>query len=277
MFFVKRFLCVFELPSLRNTRKRDKTKKNRGKTDIEIFVDFFGESFRQGLFAKNIFMVFLNSPCRETPKNVLKKKSREKKSDGGWVGLGFSKCTGGSVDLFFAGPSTGTGNFPAPPAEQGAVSMRKEIRGGGNRNAPVARGANRMRGVVIGPGASCHIAYCIYCMHTAAALRCPTKVGIYAHMPHAQFKGPLEKKKKPHKVGRSLCVELRFFGLFCKNLLHVILTPPGRYPHPHDTSNPPVGRWGNCEPKWWPQGSSFCLLKNKIANTRQKEVNSTGW
>jgi hypothetical protein len=47
-------------------------------------------------------------------------------------------------------------------------------------------------------------------------------------------------------------------------LLHVILTPPGRYQHPHDTSNPPVGRWGNCEPKWWPQGSSFCLLKNNI-------------
>jgi hypothetical protein len=31
---------------LRNTRKRDKTKKIRGKTDTEIFVDFFGESFR---------------------------------------------------------------------------------------------------------------------------------------------------------------------------------------------------------------------------------------
>jgi hypothetical protein len=66
------------------------------------------------------------------------------------------------------------------------------------------------------------------------------------------LKGPLKKKKK---VGRSLCVELRLFGLFCKNLLHVILTPPGRYQHPHDTSNPPVGRWGNCEPKWWPQGN----------------------
>jgi hypothetical protein len=76
-------------------------------------------------------------------------------------------------------------------------------------------------------------------------------------------KGPLKKKTHTHthtpthththtkSVGRlSLCVELRFFCLFCKNLLHVILTPPGRYYHPHDTSNPPVGRWGNCEPKW---------------------------
>jgi hypothetical protein len=57
--FVKRFFCsVFELPSLRNTRGRDKTK-SRGKTDIEIFVDFFGKRFRHGLFAfcKHILMV----------------------------------------------------------------------------------------------------------------------------------------------------------------------------------------------------------------------------
>jgi hypothetical protein len=31
-FFVNRFLFVFELPSLRNTQKRDKTKANRGET-----------------------------------------------------------------------------------------------------------------------------------------------------------------------------------------------------------------------------------------------------
>jgi hypothetical protein len=45
------FCSVFELPLLRNTRKRDKTKKSGG-TEIEIFVDFFGKSFRHGLFAK---------------------------------------------------------------------------------------------------------------------------------------------------------------------------------------------------------------------------------
>jgi hypothetical protein len=50
-------------------------------------------------------MVFLNSPCRETPKNVLKKNAKKKKSRrGGWVGLGFSKSTGGSVDFFLAAP-----------------------------------------------------------------------------------------------------------------------------------------------------------------------------
>jgi hypothetical protein len=36
-----------------------------------------------GIFAKNIFMAFLNSPHRETPKNVLKKKT---KKVGWWVG-----------------------------------------------------------------------------------------------------------------------------------------------------------------------------------------------
>jgi hypothetical protein len=70
---VKRFCTVFEIPSLRNTRKRDKTKKGDEKVNIEIFVDLFGKGFRHGLFAKNIFvLVFFNSPHRETPKNVLK-------------------------------------------------------------------------------------------------------------------------------------------------------------------------------------------------------------
>jgi hypothetical protein len=97
---------VFELPSLRNTRKRDKTKKVEEKLTSKFFVEILEKVFDM-TFCKNIFMVFLNSPCRETPKNVLKKKSRKKKSHCGWVGLGFSKCTGGSVDLFFAGPSRG--------------------------------------------------------------------------------------------------------------------------------------------------------------------------
>jgi hypothetical protein len=55
-------------------------------------------------FLQNMFMVFLNSPYREAPKNVQKEKTRKKQSAGGWVGLGFSKCTGGSVDLFLAAP-----------------------------------------------------------------------------------------------------------------------------------------------------------------------------
>jgi hypothetical protein len=38
-----------------------------------------------GLFVKIFFMVFLNSPYRETPKNVLKKKVK-KQINGGLVG-----------------------------------------------------------------------------------------------------------------------------------------------------------------------------------------------
>jgi hypothetical protein len=51
-------------------------------------------------------MVLLNSPSREAPKNVLNKNTKKKKV-GWWVGLGFSKCTGGSDDFFLAvgGPS----------------------------------------------------------------------------------------------------------------------------------------------------------------------------
>jgi hypothetical protein len=59
------FCSVFELPSLRNTRKRDKTKEVENKLTSN-FLSVFGESFRHGLFAKNICMVFLNSPHRET-------------------------------------------------------------------------------------------------------------------------------------------------------------------------------------------------------------------
>jgi hypothetical protein len=102
--------------------KRDKTKK--GKTDIEIFVDFFRKRFSTWTFCgtalpagtaasyacaimcavhalssvvstgwswfpgrrwKKIFQCFfLNSPYRETPKNVPKNKVKEKKV-GWWV------------------------------------------------------------------------------------------------------------------------------------------------------------------------------------------------
>jgi hypothetical protein len=50
-------------------------------------------------------MVFLNLDSLPLPRNALKKKVKKKKSDGGWVGLGFSKCTGGVRRFVFAGPS----------------------------------------------------------------------------------------------------------------------------------------------------------------------------
>jgi hypothetical protein len=65
IFFAKGFGSVFELPSLKNTRKCDKTKKVEEKLTSK--------------FCQNIFMVFSNSPCRKTPKNVLKKQPLKKK------------------------------------------------------------------------------------------------------------------------------------------------------------------------------------------------------
>jgi hypothetical protein len=53
--FVCIFFCsVFELPSLRNTRKRDKTKKVEEKLTSEI-LSIFLKGFRHGLFT-NMFL-----------------------------------------------------------------------------------------------------------------------------------------------------------------------------------------------------------------------------
>jgi hypothetical protein len=54
---------------------------------------------------------------RNAQKNVLKQKSRKKSSDGGWVGLRFSKCTGGSVKKYLAAPRILGANSP----QQGAA------------------------------------------------------------------------------------------------------------------------------------------------------------
>jgi hypothetical protein len=90
-------------------------------------------------------------------------------------------------------------------------------------------------------------------------------------------KGRLKKEKEKEESVGCFYVGLRFFGLFCKMSLRVILTPPARYQHPHDANNPQVGRWGNCKPRWWPQGSSFSSSKTKQRTPRQTEANSTGW
>ena len=60
-------------------------------------------SFFWGMFLLWCFRTPL-AEKRETPKNVLKKVKGEKKSDGGWVGLGFSKFTGGFVEFFVPAP-----------------------------------------------------------------------------------------------------------------------------------------------------------------------------
>jgi hypothetical protein len=52
-------------------------------------------------------MVFLNSPYQVTPENVLNKEYQKRNSTGGWVGLGFSKYKGGSVDFVLPAPRQG--------------------------------------------------------------------------------------------------------------------------------------------------------------------------
>jgi hypothetical protein len=98
------FCSVFELPSLKNTRKRDKTKEVEEK-QTSSFLSKFWKKFPTWTFCQNIFNGVFDLPLPRNAQKRTRKKSQEKKSDGGWVGLGFSKCTGRSVDLFFGGPS----------------------------------------------------------------------------------------------------------------------------------------------------------------------------
>jgi hypothetical protein len=82
------FCSVFELPSLKNTRKCDKTKKVEEKltSDIEIFVEILGKVFDTDFLPKYFYGVFELPLPRNAPKRT-KKKSQEKKSRmvGGWV------------------------------------------------------------------------------------------------------------------------------------------------------------------------------------------------
>jgi hypothetical protein len=52
------FLCVFELPSLRNTRKRDKTKKVEEKLTSIFLSIFWGKVFDMDLLQKYFYGVF---------------------------------------------------------------------------------------------------------------------------------------------------------------------------------------------------------------------------
>jgi hypothetical protein len=96
------FCNVFELPSLRNTRKRDAKEIEEKLTSK--FCRFVWEKFLTWTSCKNILVVFLNSPSREAPKTALRKSQEKQKQDGGRVtrvGLGFSTCTVGSVTFFW--------------------------------------------------------------------------------------------------------------------------------------------------------------------------------
>jgi hypothetical protein len=87
-------------PSLKNTRKRDKTKK----VEENLTLKFLSKLFIDMDFCKNTFVVFLNSPCRETSKNVLK-TNQEKKTRmvGGWV-WDLANVRGGPSIFFWPAP-----------------------------------------------------------------------------------------------------------------------------------------------------------------------------
>jgi hypothetical protein len=101
------FGSVFELPSLRNTRKRDKTKKVEEKLTSNFLSKFWKKfsTFGMDFLQKYLYSVFELPLPRNAQKRTKKKSQGEKKSDGGWVGLGFSKCAGGVRRFVFAGPS----------------------------------------------------------------------------------------------------------------------------------------------------------------------------
>jgi hypothetical protein len=48
------------------------------------------------------------------------------------------------------------------------------------------------------------------------------------------------------------------------------------YHHPHDANNPQVGHWGNCTPRWWPQGSTFSSSKTKQRTHKAKRGELNG-
>jgi hypothetical protein len=57
-------------------------------------------------FLQKYFYGVFELPLPRNAQKRTKKKAKKKKSRrGGWVGLGFSKSTGGSVDFYFGGPS----------------------------------------------------------------------------------------------------------------------------------------------------------------------------
>jgi hypothetical protein len=81
-------VVFFVLPSLRNTRKHDKTKKSRKKLTIVFLSIFFDMDFLQKCFYGGFEL-----PLPRKAQGRTKKET--KKKNGWWVGgSGFSKCMG---------------------------------------------------------------------------------------------------------------------------------------------------------------------------------------
>ena len=81
------FGSVFELPSLKNTRKCDKTKVVGEKLTSKNFVKILEKVFDMDFLQKNFYGVF-ELPLPRNAQKRAKKKLKKKKSRmvGGWVG-----------------------------------------------------------------------------------------------------------------------------------------------------------------------------------------------
>ena len=77
------FCSVFELPSPKNTRKRNKTKKVEEKLTSKFFVEILGKVFDMDFLQKYFHGVFELPLPRNAQKRT--KKNQEKKV-GWWVG-----------------------------------------------------------------------------------------------------------------------------------------------------------------------------------------------
>jgi hypothetical protein len=67
-------------------------------------VEILGKVFDTEFLPKYFYGVVELPLPRNAQKRTPKKSQGKKKSDGGWVGLRFSKCTGGFVDFVLAAP-----------------------------------------------------------------------------------------------------------------------------------------------------------------------------
>jgi hypothetical protein len=80
------FCSVFELPSLKNTRKRDKTKKVEEKLTSIFLSNFVSEIFFDMDFLQKYFYGVFELPLPRNAQNVLKKQAKKKsRIVGGWV------------------------------------------------------------------------------------------------------------------------------------------------------------------------------------------------
>jgi hypothetical protein len=109
------FFGVFELPSQKNTRNSDKTKKVDENLTSKFLSKFWKKGFDTDFLPKYFNGVFELPLPRNAHQKRTKKKVKKKKV-GWWVGGSeIYRCTGGSVDFFWrplgAGPLLGAGGW----------------------------------------------------------------------------------------------------------------------------------------------------------------------